>query len=244
MEYGVVMKRQNDSLRMDRILSKNEISEEAINQLARQVADFHKDAAVISTPFDLNKAKELFQDLQSVLPHFEQLAATEWTDLIEKSIRFSDGFLTENQDQFIARTKADCVRDVHGDLHSKNIFLNPRPTIFDCIEFNDTFRQIDVWYEVAFLCMDMEYYGHRELSEEFFREYNSLKGESSIKENERIFIYFKMLRANVRAKVMTLKVSEEISSDPNLENLSDPIRYLSLMRTYMEDLVQSNPQKG
>lgn len=236
LDYGVVMCKQETAFQMDRLLAKNQVSKEVISQLARQVADFHKKAEVVSTPFHLNQAKELFRDLRSVLPYFEKLPDSAWADLIADSIRFSDDFLTENQDLFIARTKEGNVRDVHGDLHSRNIFLNPEPVIFDCIEFNETFRQIDVWYEVAFLCMDMEFLGHSELSDFFFREYCRQKGESIIKENMRIFIYFKMLRANVRAKVLALQASEEDSSKSNIDNLSDPIHYLRLMQSYMEEL--------
>jgi aminoglycoside phosphotransferase family enzyme len=236
LDYGVVMCKQDTAFQMDRLLAINQVTKGAITQLACQVADFHKKAEVVSTPFHLNRAKELFRDLRSVLPYFEKLPDSAWADLIADSIRFSDNFLTENQDLFIARTKAGNVRDVHGDLHSRNIFLNSKPVIFDCIEFNESFRQIDVWYEVAFLCMDMEFFGHSELSDFFFREYCRQKGELIINVNMRIFIYFKMLRANVRAKVLALQASEEDSSKSNIDNLSDPIRYLRLMQSYMEEL--------
>ncbi len=238
LDYGVVMIRQKDSLRMDHLLSKKKVSQEAICQLARQVADFHNDAGVISTPFHLIGAKGLFRDLRSISGNFE-ITDSEWPDFIEVAIRFSDEFLTKNQNLFITRAKAGQIRDVHGDLHSRNIFMNPEPVIFDCIEFNASFRQIDVWYEVAFLCMDMEFYGHLKLSEVFFNEYNNYKGELVIKENRRIFIYFKLLRANVRAKVLALEASQGNSPKSNKGNLYDSIRYLQLMREYIKELVKS-----
>ncbi|HSI75725.1 MAG TPA: phosphotransferase [Lunatimonas sp.] len=237
-DYGVVMQKQDNSLRMDSLLSKNQVSKAVIDRLAYQVADFHKDAVVISAPFELNKAKELFSDLQSVSVHFEKLPDKEWADLIEDTIGFSDEFLTENQSQFIARIEAGNVRDVHGDLHSRNIFLSPEPVIFDCIEFNDTFRQIDVWYEVAFLCMDIESYGHRELSEGFFDIYTWQKGELVNNDEMRIFTYFKMLRANVRAKVLAIQAGNEVSFKPTIESLSSSIHYLQLMKSYMAELRQ------
>jgi aminoglycoside phosphotransferase family enzyme len=235
LEYGVVMERQAETLRLDRLLSKNHVSIKAIAQLAHQVADFHKNAAVITTPFNLNEAKELFQDLRSVSGLLEKFN-TKWSDLIEETVKFSDEFLITKQNLFASRTKAGWVKDVHGDLHSRNIFLKPEPVIFDCIEFNDSFRQIDVWYEVAFLCMDMEFYGHRELSEEFFKEYIHHSGQLLNPENRQIFTYFKMLRANVRAKVLTLQTSQGTSSSSNTENLSDPVRYLELMHAYKQEL--------
>lgn len=236
LDYGVVMKRQDNSHRMDRLLSKNQVSKKAICDLARRVAEFHKEAAVVSTPYQLNEAKELFGDLRSILGLYEMLPDTSWTNLIKESTKFSDDFLTIHQNLFTSRALAGNVRDVHGDLHSRNIFLNPEPVIFDCIEFNDSFRQIDVWYEVAFLCMDMEFFGHRELSEDFFNEYTQQKGELVNAEKRQIFIYFKMLRANIRAKVLALKVGEPGSDNPNIEDLSDSMHYLRLMRSYMNEL--------
>lgn len=235
-DYGVVMKRQDNSHRMDRLLSKNQVSKKAICDLARLVAEFHKGAVVVSTPYQLNEAKELFGDLRSILGIFEMLPDRSWTNLIKESTKFSDDFLTIHQNLFTSRALAGNVRDVHGDLHSRNIFLNPEPVIFDCIEFNDSFRQIDVWYEVAFLCMDMEFFGHRELSEDFFKEYTQQKGELVNAEKRQIFIYFKMLRANIRAKVLALKVGERASDNRNIEDLSDSMHYLRLMRSYMNEL--------
>jgi aminoglycoside phosphotransferase family enzyme len=45
-----------------------------------------------------------------------------------------------------------------------------------------------------------------------------------------------MLRANVRAKVLTLQTSQGTSSSSNTENLSDPVRYLELMHAYKQEL--------
>ena len=55
-----------------------------------------------------------------------------------------------------ARRGAGRVRRCHGDLHLRNICLfDGRPTLFDCIEFNDDFACIDVLYDLAFLLMDL-----------------------------------------------------------------------------------------
>ena len=53
------------------------------------------------------------------------------------------------------------MRRCHGDLHLRNICLwRGRPTLFDCIEFNEDFACIDVLYDLAFLLMDLQ---HRSL---------------------------------------------------------------------------------
>jgi hypothetical protein len=55
------------------------------------------------------------------------------------------------------------VRDGHGDLHLRNICLIAgEPLLFDAIEFNPGFRRIDVFYDFAFLLMDLL---HRRLAD-------------------------------------------------------------------------------
>lgn len=48
------------------------------------------------------------------------------------------------------------IRDGHGDLHLRNICLvGGKPLLFDAIEFDPGFRRIDVFYDFAFLLMDL-----------------------------------------------------------------------------------------
>jgi predicted kinase len=55
-----------------------------------------------------------------------------------------------------ARRAGGFVRQCHGDLHLRNIVLiDDVPTLFDAVEFNDDFACIDVWYDLAFLLMDL-----------------------------------------------------------------------------------------
>lgn len=52
------------------------------------------------------------------------------------------------------------IRDGHGDLHLRNICLvGGKPLLFDAIEFDPGFRRIDVFYDFAFLLMDLVHRG-------------------------------------------------------------------------------------
>ena len=54
------------------------------------------------------------------------------------------------------RRKAGFVRRCHGDLHLGNIVrFQGRPTLFDAVEFNDAIACIDVFYDLAFVLMDL-----------------------------------------------------------------------------------------
>ena len=111
---------------------------------------------------------------------------------------------------------AGFTRDVHGDLHSGNIFLYKDPIIFDCIEFNDSFRQIDVLDEIAFLCMELEAFHRYDLSKFFYENYMYHSGMKETTESRLLFNYYKSYRANVRAMINAeeaVKHLQEISKN-------------------------------
>ena len=88
--------------------------------------------------------QEEFNDLEAEGEFLGGQLGIKSSDCINWAIKNSDCFIERNKDLLQARLKAGLFRDCHGDLHSRNIFLLPDPVPFDCIEFNDDFRQIDV----------------------------------------------------------------------------------------------------
>lgn len=64
--------------------------------------------------------------------------------------------LNERRARLDARRAAGFVRQCHGDLHLRNIVLvDGQPIPFDAVEFNDEIACIDVYYDLAFLLMDL-----------------------------------------------------------------------------------------
>ena len=60
-------------------------------------------------------------------------------------------------------------RACHGDLHLSNILVERgEPVLFDCIEFSDRLREIDVAYDIAFLLMDLAQRGAHEAASRAF----------------------------------------------------------------------------
>ena len=97
------------------------------------------------------------------------------------------------------RVRNGMVRRCHGDLHLRNICLiDGAPTLFDCVEFNDTLACIDVLYDLAFLLMDLDHRGMHPYSNLVFNRYLSRTGELS---GLGILPLFLAARALIRAKV-------------------------------------------
>jgi uncharacterized protein len=70
-----------------------------------------------------------------------------------ETIRFyTENFYARNGGLFESRIREQRIRDCHGDLHLEHVHITPTTlTIYDCIEFNDRFRCIDIANDVAFL---------------------------------------------------------------------------------------------
>ena len=51
------------------------------------------------------------------------------------------------------------VREGHGDLRAEHICLVGEIEIFDCVEFDAALRYGDIASEIAFLAMDLDFFG-------------------------------------------------------------------------------------
>ncbi|HUE75553.1 MAG TPA: AAA family ATPase, partial [Chloroflexota bacterium] len=144
---------------------------------------------------------------------------------------YTDGFLTQHADLFAARVRNGWIRDCHGDLHAAHIHLAPRSVcIFDCIEFNDRFRSIDVASDLAFLAMDLDHAGHPDLADFFVRWMIRALIDP---EMARIIDFYKCYRAYVRGKVESLRgVEQEVPDVERQASREAARRYFRLALQY------------
>ena len=233
LDYALQMKKLEASRKMDELIRGNHIRSEDISMLAEEIARFHQYATVIKTPFDKADFQAAFNDLQTISDWVLKRLGEKYAQLIERAIHYSDKFIKKHEQLFSERITQGYIRDVHGDLHAKNIFIYQKPIIFDCIEFNDKFRQIDVINEVAFFCMDLESFGKWEMSEAFMKQYLDLFPCIGKKEEEQLFIYYKSYRANVRAKVNALRAMQAEDEQTSKRYEEEVMKYLKLMDRYM-----------
>jgi uncharacterized protein len=233
IDYAVMMKKLDASKQMDLMLKKNQVKKNYIPKLAKKVALFHKRSQIIKDDFKASMFKDLFAELSSYRNFIKKYFGRTYYDIVSKAEKRSEIFLNRHKNLFIERIKDGFVRDCHGDLHSKNIFLYASPILFDCIEFNDEYRYIDILYEIAFLCMDLEFYGKFNLSELFLKQYLSFSGLSLSKEEFQLFYYYKCCRANIRAKVSIIKLLEMKDEGEEFPNILSEIKiYLDLIKLY------------
>lgn len=131
---------------------------------------------------------------------------------------------------FISRETRGYVRDGHGDLHARNICMTDPIQIYDCIEFCRRFRVDDIAAELAFLLMDLDYRGRRDLSERFLTTYQDDVGDRELVE---LLPFYKSYRAWVRGKVEALLADEsEVAPELRRQALERSRRYFNLALGY------------
>ena len=235
IDYAVMMRKLDRDRQMDALLLNNKVSYRDIRNLAEKIAIFHKNTDILYKK-DVLDIRNKFNDLEGERKYLQEYLSIDSCNIISRAIEASNTFMERNEKLLSARLSAGFFRDCHGDLHSRNIFLLPDPQPFDCIEFNDSYRQIDVLNEIAFLCMDLEAFGREELSDLFLNCYNSIFPAIKTDEDRRVFVYYKGYRANIRAKVNSLRAHEADNDGARKLFLNETDKYVKLMDRYMKTL--------
>lgn len=231
IDYAIKMKRMDNNLEMDRMLASGTVTKENITALAHHIADFHSRAEVVQVKYTISNFRGWFNPIEDLVSFINQFLGSHYSVLVRRAILVSNQFIQSHIQVLNERSKTGLVRDLHGDLHSKNIFLTQPPTVFDCIEFDSKLRQIDLLSEIAFLCMDLEYWGHGRYATLFYKSYISQLKTRGLDHvgDELLLIYFKMYRANIRAKVLALQALQD--AEPELL-WAQAKQYLNLMDRY------------
>jgi len=232
IDYAVKMKRLPEERMLDRMLAEGKVTEADIRRIARIIASFHLNAerggAIDEFGGSASIRRNWAENFRQIA-EFVNISLTK-TDL-EIIMRWVGTFMEANEALFAKRVSDGFIRDCDGDIHLENICLASSVFIFDCIEFNDSFRYIDTAADIAFLLMDLDYHGKSNYSAVFLDEYAAISGDPGVR---RLLEFYKIYRAIVRGKVESLKLF-----DPDIPETDKCIaqgkarRYFRLARGYV-----------
>lgn len=235
LDYALQMHRMDNAREMDKLLHTGDISDQDMEHLAALLADFHlKNRLPADHSYEPESDAHDFADLYAMEADLMTLKAPEVGLLRHWSVAIP-AFLKTHANRSDERIRDRFWIEGHGDLHSRNIFLpeNQAPIVFDCIEFNQHFRCGDVLNELAFLCMDLEFYDRKDLADAFLKAYTKHWNCYEKPEDALLFTYFKAYRANVRLKVTLL----ELRQHPNESRSKTALAYWALLKHYVQTIV-------
>ncbi len=123
------------------------------------------------------------------------------------------------------------IIDGHGDLRLEHIHAGPEGLcIYDCIEFSERLRAIDVASDITFLAMDLDAAGCHELARYFVAEMARALDDATL---ERVIDFYAGYRAYVRAKVESLRSEEtEVPEGERQKSRARAKRYYQLALRY------------
>ncbi len=232
VEYAVKMRTLPHQRMMDRLLQTNQVTPEMVERVAERLAEFHRQA-------EINKQLATIGGLDTVTQNTEEnfvqtedyVNRTITPEQYEKLKKYNYSFLKENAELFAKRVTEGRIRDCHGDLHAAHICFGNGLCIYDCIEFNDRFRYIDVASEVAFLAMDLDFHRRPDLSKHFVDAYVKACGDEEL---PALLDFYKCYRAYVRGKVEGFKLNDpHISEEEKTRTLAVARRYFELAESYI-----------
>lgn len=219
LDWVLEMKRFDQDTLFDRLARSGQLTALQIRTMADVMADLHKRAEVVRVD---DGARPVFRILDGILVNLGAFAEFfGGAAVTEISARLRE-CAEQNRALLNSRALAGKIRRCHGDLHLRNICLiEGKPTLFDCIEFNDDLSCIDVLYDAAFVFMDLIAHGLDDLGNLAFNRYLDLSGEDG---GLPLLPLFLSMRAAIRAHIcMTTHKENGKPSD-----LAEARAYLSL----------------
>ncbi len=218
VDWLVKMRRLPGEKMLDALHQSGDLRPEQIDALSDVLANFYAGQAPCAiTP---EQYRERF--LTHVRDNHEALARTTQqlrTEVVQKVQGFQLQLLQLQPQLFDERVRAGRIIDGHGDLRPEHICFTDPIAIFDCIEFSEEFRRIDVADELAFFVEECEYIGATWIEPQFIRRYVELSQDHI---SPILFDFYKAYRASVRAKVSLLRGAQhaEASSEDTAEALA------------------------
>jgi hypothetical protein len=231
VEYGIKMVRMPEDRMMNNLIRSGGLHVEHIDTLVDVLADFYRRAAHDAEISSFGSAAAVSVN---VLENFEQTRAFIGRGALSQSqfdliSSYARHFLGQ-EELFQRRIDGGYIRDCHGDLYSANICLAEKVYIYDCIEFNQRFRYCDVASDVAFLAMDLDFYGLDDFSQRFITTFVCKIADSGL---VAMLNFYKCYRAYVRGKI-GLFTANDPCVDPLVQaaNLENAAKYFILAQRY------------
>lgn len=153
VEWAVDMRRFDETQTLDHLAEDGRIDLALADALGRAVARAHAAVPVVKDAGFAETLGEIIEQNDGELRAAADLFAVNDLDALTAASRDA---LARLRPLLAARERDGCVRRCHGDLHLGNIVLiDGAPVLFDAIEFNPRLATIDVFYDLAFLLMDL-----------------------------------------------------------------------------------------
>ncbi|EPR11319.1 hypothetical protein M527_04360 [Sphingobium indicum IP26] len=198
IDWLLEMRRFPDDALLERYADAGRITDSLIVKLANEIRAFHQNAAPSpDTCGHARIAAVIAGNAESVARYPVVLPQSESAPLVacQQDIAARKASLLDE------RARLGRVRHCHGDLHLANIaVIEGKPTLFDCLEFDEELATTDLLYDLSFLLMDLWSRGLRHEANALFNRYLDLAPEEE--DGIGLLPLFMSVRATIRAHAL------------------------------------------
>lgn len=241
----VVMRRYRDEDRLASIVGRDADGSvrSLLGTIAAVLARFHERAERGPAIDAQGEAGAIEKRWNDNLVELDRYAGTLPSETLSRIRRLVTEFIAGRGPLFRRRIEDGRVVDGHGDLLADDIFCGQdEPALLDCLEFDDNLRYVDCVDDAAFLAMDLEFLGRKDLGEHFLRSYAAHAARTAPPALAHFYVAY---RAGVRAKTDCVRLSQ---GKP--QAAADAARHLAIADEHLRDgavrlaLVGGNPGTG
>jgi uncharacterized protein len=226
-EYAVQMREFPQEGLFSHLFKAGQLTPEMIQQLGEIVAKFHRSAetnAEIREYGSLTAIQRVEENNFRLSEAF--IGRSQTQQQYDETRAFATQFFEHHADWFAQRQIDDKIRECHGDLHLNNVCLyHNKIQIFDCIEFSQDFRNIDVIYDAAFMVMDLEFQHRVDLANLFLNTYLEQTGDYW---SAALLPLYLSMRAYIRGNVNALALDDSAIAE------ADKINFLQSSQEYYQ----------
>ena len=229
LEYAVKMMEIPQKYRMDMAIRLNVVDEEALDNLAQVISRFH---FVTPTSMEITAYGAPASMKKKIDENFSTLRELDENKLFNRFHHSLNSFVYDNRTLFHDRMSEKKIRNIHGDLYLKNIFMmtSKKFYLYDRIEFNDALRYADVAEDIAHLSMDLDFVQQSWLRKIFIGRYLEMTNDRSL---ENLLYFLMCYKACVRAKVSLFRANTERMSKVRNFHIMESNHFLTLAESYL-----------
>lgn len=232
VEYAIKMKKLSPRHFLNQKLARGEVNKNDLKRIAALLKNFYQAQHLSREVTEWGRIDRLKISTDENFRQMRPFIGRTLSRAQFEGIQFyTTSFYRQHSRLFQSRLREGRILDCHGDLHLEHIHLTPRQIhIYDCIEFNDRLRYIDVASDVAFLAMDLDFNGRPDLARTFAAHMAKALSDPGMLA---LIDFYKCYRACVRGKVESLAtIAHAVSETERRASADRARRYFRLASQY------------